>query len=40
VHPAYIWGGLLLVAEQVLRIPVGDTAAWQAIAHAIIGGGS
>ena len=40
VHAAYIWGGLLLVVEQVLRIPVGDTAAWQAIAHAIIGGGS
>lgn len=39
VHPAYIWGGLLLVVEQVLRIPVGDTAAWQAIAHTIIGGG-
>jgi hypothetical protein len=39
VHQVYIWGGLLLVIEQVLRIPIGDTAAWQAIAGAIIGGG-
>jgi hypothetical protein len=40
VHPAYIWGGLLLVIEQALRIPVGETALWQSIAHAIIGGGA
>ena len=40
VHQAYIWGGLVLVIEQALRIPVGETAAWQAIARAIIGGGS
>jgi hypothetical protein len=38
VHPAYIWGGLLLVVEQALRIPIGATAAWQSIASAIIGG--
>ncbi len=25
VHRAYIWGGLLLVIEQALRIPVGET---------------
>jgi hypothetical protein len=37
VHQAYIWGGLLLVIEQALRIPVGNTAAWQSIARAIIG---
>jgi len=36
VHRAYIWGGLLLIIEQALRIPVGETAAWQAIAHAIL----
>jgi hypothetical protein len=40
VHQAYIWGGLVLVIEQALRIPIGETAAWQAIARAIIGGGS
>jgi hypothetical protein len=37
VHQAYIWGGLLLVIEQALRISVGNTAAWQSIARAIIG---
>jgi hypothetical protein len=40
VHQAYVWGGVLLVIEQALRIPVGETAAWQAFARAIIGGGS
>jgi hypothetical protein len=38
VHRVYIWGGLLLVIEQALRIPVGATAAWQAIARVLIGG--
>jgi hypothetical protein len=37
VHQAYVWGGLVLVIEQALRIPVGATAAWQAIARALIG---
>jgi hypothetical protein len=37
VHPVYVWGGALIVIEQALRIPVGDTAAWQAIARSIIG---
>jgi hypothetical protein len=37
VHPVYLWGGLLLVVEQALRIPVGATAVWQAIAGAILG---
>jgi hypothetical protein len=36
VHQAYVWGGLLLIVEQALRIPIGETAAWQAIAGAII----
>ena len=40
VHAAYVWGGLVLIIEQALRIPVGETAAWQALAGAIIGGGS
>jgi hypothetical protein len=39
VHQAYVWGGLVLIIEQALRIPVGETAAWQAIAAAIIGSG-
>jgi hypothetical protein len=37
VHPAYIWGGLLIVVVQALRIPIGATAAWQGIARAISG---
>ena len=40
VHRAYVWGGLALVIEQALRIPVGTSAVWQALASGIIGGGS
>ena len=40
VHRAYIWGGVLLVVEQALRIPVGETEAWKTIARALIGGGT
>jgi hypothetical protein len=40
VHPAYLWGGLLIVVVQALRIPVGATDAWQTIARALIGGGT
>jgi hypothetical protein len=37
VHPAYLWGGLLMVAAQVSRDLVGRTAAWHAVAHLLIG---
>jgi hypothetical protein len=40
IHPAYLWGGLLIVVEQALRIPVGKTDAWKTIAAALVGGGS
>jgi hypothetical protein len=40
VHPAYLWGGLVLVIEQSLRIPIGETEAWKTIARMIIGAGS
>ena len=40
VHGAYMSGGLLLVTEPALRIPVGETAAWQAITSAILEVGS
>ena len=40
VHPAYVWGGLLIVVVQALRIPVGETEAWKSIASALIGGGA
>ncbi len=37
VDPAYLWGGALVVGGQVLREIVGPTAAWHAIARALIG---
>jgi hypothetical protein len=40
VHQAYVWGGLVLVIEQALRIPVGETTMWQSIARVILGGGA
>jgi len=37
VHPAMLWGGLFLVASQVLRLVISGTAAWLAIAHWLTG---
>jgi hypothetical protein len=37
VDPAYLWGGAIVVAGQLLRDIVGQTAAWDAIARALIG---
>jgi hypothetical protein len=37
VDPAYVWGGAVVVAGQMLRDPVGRSAAWNAIARALIG---
>src|SRR5205085_12548370 len=36
VHPAYMWGGALIVASQPLRLIVGQTAGWRAIAAMIL----
>ncbi len=33
VHPAYVWGGLLLVGSQILRLAIWHTAAWIAFAR-------
>ena len=33
VHPATVWGGLFLIASQVVRAAVGSTSAWQAFAR-------
>jgi len=33
VHPAYIWGGLLIVASQIARLAVWHTAWWIAFAR-------
>jgi len=30
VHPAYVWGGLLIVVSQSLRDMVGQTGTWHA----------
>lgn len=32
LHPVTRWGGLLLIAVQEVRVPLGDTAEWTAIA--------
>ena len=36
VDPVYLWGGLLIVAGQLLRTVVGETETWHAIARAIL----
>jgi hypothetical protein len=35
VHPAYLWGGALLVASVPLRLAISGTAAWTAFAQAV-----
>ncbi|HEX5385226.1 MAG TPA: hypothetical protein VFW66_00850 [Gemmatimonadales bacterium] len=37
VHPAYVWGGLLILVSQPLRLAVSGTEAWQAFARMLIG---
>jgi hypothetical protein len=36
VHPAYIWGGLLLVLSQPLRVIASSTDVWMSFAAAIV----
>lgn len=33
-HPVYVYGGLVLVAQQVLTVPLAGTAAWMTVARA------
>lgn len=33
VHPAYVWGGLLIVGSQIMRVAVWHTAGWIAFAR-------
>lgn len=35
VHPAYVWGGMLLVASVPLRLAISGTAAWMTIAQTL-----
>lgn len=37
VHAAYVWGSLLVILGQALRIPIGETETWKALARMIIG---
>jgi len=37
VHPAYLWGGTLIVAGQALRDVLGRSTAWHAFARLLIG---
>ena len=36
VHPAYTWGGVLIVASQPLRLVVGQSDTWRAVARMIL----
>ncbi len=33
-HPVYLWGGAVLLAQQVLTVPFASTATWMSVAHA------
>jgi hypothetical protein len=37
VHPAYLIGGTLIAVSMPLRFMLGETAAWQAFAHWVVG---
>ncbi|MGB5580128.1 MAG: hypothetical protein WBM68_06170 [Woeseia sp.] len=37
LHPVTLWGGLVVIASQPLRMVLADTAAWQAFADWAIG---
>jgi hypothetical protein len=36
VHPAYVWGGLLILTSQPLRLAIARTDAWLAFANAVV----
>lgn len=33
-HSVYLWGGAILLAQQVLTVPFASTATWMSLAHA------
>jgi len=37
VHPAYLWGGALLIASVPLRLMISTTQAWHRLAEALVG---
>jgi hypothetical protein len=36
-HSAYVWGGSIILVVQLLRVPIGSSAAWASIAKALQG---
>ena len=36
IHPAYVWGGLLLVMSQPVRLAISHTDAWLAFANKLV----
>jgi hypothetical protein len=32
VHPVYVWGGLAILASQVIRLALSATSAWLTVA--------
>jgi hypothetical protein len=36
IHPAYVWGGLLLLISQPVRLAINHTDAWQAFARSLV----
>lgn len=37
LNPAWMWGGLLVIASQPLRLVISRTTAWMSFAHWITG---
>jgi hypothetical protein len=37
VHPVYVWGGLAILASQVIRLALSGTGAWLAVAARLTG---
>jgi len=37
VHPVYVWGGLAILASQVIRLALSGTGAWLAVAAWLTG---
>jgi hypothetical protein len=37
VHPVYVWGGLAILASQVIRLALSGTGAWLAVATWLTG---
>jgi hypothetical protein len=36
VHPAYVWGGLLIIGSQILRLAVRHTEAWHTLVRMLV----